>query len=242
MPATWPAQQKVFKVTFLFEYFSPRAYFSPCVLLSFALSLLRFQLDTCNMRIFTLSWQKSGIVYLGKEWKIPLLFSCYLALCWCLKFNIIQAKMNLKQTSSSVADITTMQCCQISFPLQWKVLHVFAFFLNRSDSCWSTLTIYVSICCNHWTGNKQTNKQGAICQLHVFINGELLRQTLQLTFFNWKLGSYFCILFRNQAMHFNRDDINLPGFHKFFKEASEEEREHAMKVFLFQLLIKPFTP
>lgn len=74
MPATWPAQQKVFKVTFLFEYFSPRAYFSPCVLLSFALSFLRFQLDTCNMRIFTLSWQKSGIVYLGKEWKIPLLF------------------------------------------------------------------------------------------------------------------------------------------------------------------------
>ena len=43
-------------------------------------------------------------------------------------------------------------------------------------------------------------------------------------------------------MHFNRDDINLPGFHKFFKEASEEEREHAMKVFLFQLLIKRFTP
>ena len=184
MPATWPAQQKVFKVTFLFEYFSPcvyfspHAYFSPCVLLSFALRLLRFQLDTCNMRIFTLSWQKSGKVYLGKEWKIPLLFSCYLALCWCLKFNIIQAKMNLKRTSSSVADVTTTQCCQISFPLQWKVLHVFAFFLNRNDSCWSTLTIYVSICCNHWTGNKQTNKQGAICQLHVFINGELLRQTL----------------------------------------------------------------
>lgn len=125
-----------------------------------------------------LSWQKSGIVYLGKEWKIPLLFSCNLALCWCLKFNIIQAKMNLKRTSSSVADITTMQCCQISFPLQWKVLHGFAFFPNRNDSCWSTFTIYVSLCCNHWTGNKQTNKQGAICQLHVFINGELLRQTL----------------------------------------------------------------
>ena len=123
MPATWPAQQKVFKVTFLFEYFSPRvyfspcAYFSPCVLLSFALRLLRFQLDTCNMRIFTLSWQKSGIVYLGKEWKIPLLFSCNLALWWCLKFNIIQAKMILKGTSSSVADTTTMQCCEILFPL-----------------------------------------------------------------------------------------------------------------------------
>ena len=42
-------------------------------------------------------------------------------------------------------------------------------------------------------------------------------------------------------MHFNRDDINLPGFHKFFKEASEEEREHAKKVFLFRLS-KSFTP
>ena len=178
MPATWPAQQKVFKVTFLFEYFSPCTYFSPCILLSFTSRLLPFPLDTCNMSIFTLGWQKSGIVYLGKEWKIPLLFSCNLALWWCLKFDIIQAKMILKGTSSSVADVTTTQRCQISCPMQRKVLHGFAFFLDRSDSCWSAFTVYVSLYCNHWTGNKQTNKQGAICQLHVFINGELLRQTL----------------------------------------------------------------
>lgn len=38
----------------------------------------------------------------------------------------------------------------------------------------------------------------------------------------------------SMAMHFNRDDINLPGFHKFFKEASEEEREHAMKLMEYQ--------
>lgn len=33
-----------------------------------------------------------------------------------------------------------------------------------------------------------------------------------------------------QAMHFDRDDINLPGFHKFFKESAEEEMKHAQKV------------
>ena len=40
-----------------------------------------------------------------------------------------------------------------------------------------------------------------------------------------------CILYRFllgiQAVHFDRDDINLPGFHKFFKESSEEELKHA---------------
>lgn len=30
-------------------------------------------------------------------------------------------------------------------------------------------------------------------------------------------------------MHFDRDDIDLPGFHKFFKESAEEEMEHAQK-------------
>ena len=33
-------------------------------------------------------------------------------------------------------------------------------------------------------------------------------------------------------MHFNRDDINLPGFHKFFLESAEEEMKHAQKVIL----------
>ncbi|BHF79629.1 hypothetical protein SprV_0702276600 [Sparganum proliferum] len=31
------------------------------------------------------------------------------------------------------------------------------------------------------------------------------------------------------ANHFDRDDVALPGFHKFFSKASEEEREHAIK-------------
>ncbi|XP_020614077.1 ferritin, chloroplastic-like [Orbicella faveolata] len=33
--------------------------------------------------------------------------------------------------------------------------------------------------------------------------------------------------YMSMAVHFDRDDINLPGFHKFFKESSEEELKHA---------------
>ncbi len=37
-----------------------------------------------------------------------------------------------------------------------------------------------------------------------------------------------------QAYHFNRDDVALAGFQKFFKESSDEEREHAEKFMKFQ--------
>ena len=33
-----------------------------------------------------------------------------------------------------------------------------------------------------------------------------------------------------QAYHFDRDDVALPGFHKFMLKQSDEEREHARKV------------
>jgi ferritin heavy chain len=33
-----------------------------------------------------------------------------------------------------------------------------------------------------------------------------------------------------QAYYFDRDDVALPGMHKYFKHASDEEREHAMKL------------
>lgn len=33
----------------------------------------------------------------------------------------------------------------------------------------------------------------------------------------------------SQAYYFDRDDIALPGMHWYFKKASDEEREHAMK-------------
>uniref|UniRef100_A0A8C9R7H4 Ferritin n=1 Tax=Scleropages formosus TaxID=113540 RepID=A0A8C9R7H4_SCLFO len=37
-----------------------------------------------------------------------------------------------------------------------------------------------------------------------------------------------------RARYFSRDDVALPGFSHFFKESSEEEREHAEKLTAFQ--------
>merc|ERR1711976_492443 len=36
------------------------------------------------------------------------------------------------------------------------------------------------------------------------------------------------------AFYFDRDDVALPGFYKYFKKASDEEREHAEKLMKFQ--------
>lgn len=35
-------------------------------------------------------------------------------------------------------------------------------------------------------------------------------------------------------MHFDRDDVALYGFAKFFKKLSDEEREHAEKLMKYQ--------
>jgi len=37
-----------------------------------------------------------------------------------------------------------------------------------------------------------------------------------------------------QAWYFDRDDVALKGFHKFFKKMSSEEREHAEKMMKYQ--------
>lgn len=42
------------------------------------------------------------------------------------------------------------------------------------------------------------------------------------------------LLFYLQAFYFSRDDVALPGFAHFFKENSDEEREHAEKLLSFQ--------
>ncbi|RNA21358.1 ferritin [Brachionus plicatilis] len=36
-------------------------------------------------------------------------------------------------------------------------------------------------------------------------------------------------IYQSMSFYFNRDDVALPGFHKFYKENSDEEREHAEK-------------
>ncbi|XP_010904173.2 ferritin, middle subunit isoform X2 [Esox lucius] len=40
--------------------------------------------------------------------------------------------------------------------------------------------------------------------------------------------------YKSMAFYFSRDDVALPGFAHFFKENSDEEREHADKLLSFQ--------
>lgn len=40
--------------------------------------------------------------------------------------------------------------------------------------------------------------------------------------------------YHSMAFHFERDDVALPGFAKFFKKSSDEEREHAEKMMKYQ--------
>ena len=37
-----------------------------------------------------------------------------------------------------------------------------------------------------------------------------------------------------QAFYFDRDDVALKGFHRYFKDASDEERGHAQKFMKYQ--------
>jgi ferritin heavy chain len=41
---------------------------------------------------------------------------------------------------------------------------------------------------------------------------------------------YASYVYQSMAFHFDRDDVALPGFSKFFAHNSEEEREHAEKL------------
>lgn len=45
---------------------------------------------------------------------------------------------------------------------------------------------------------------------------------------------YASYVYQGMAFYFDRDDVALPGFHKFFKKSSDEEREHAEKFMKFQ--------
>ncbi|RWS04658.1 ferritin-like protein [Dinothrombium tinctorium] len=45
---------------------------------------------------------------------------------------------------------------------------------------------------------------------------------------------YASYVYLSMAYHFDRDDVALPGFSKFFKHESDEEREHAQKLMKFQ--------
>jgi len=48
------------------------------------------------------------------------------------------------------------------------------------------------------------------------------------------LELYASYVYHSMAFYFDRDDVALPGFSKFFRKSSEEEREHAEKLMKFQ--------
>jgi ferritin heavy chain len=45
---------------------------------------------------------------------------------------------------------------------------------------------------------------------------------------------YASYVYMSMAAYFDRDDVALPGMHKFFKNQSDEEREHAEKLIKYQ--------
>jgi len=45
---------------------------------------------------------------------------------------------------------------------------------------------------------------------------------------------YASYTYQSMAFWFDRDDVALPGFAKFFRKSSEEEREHAEKLMSYQ--------
>ena len=77
--------------------------------------------------------------------------------------------------------------------------------------------------------NKQINLE--LYASYVYLS--MVRKTLI-----WKASKF--VQFTNcpllQAYHFDRDDVALPGFFKYFKKASDEERQHAEKVSLNLIL------
>lgn len=48
------------------------------------------------------------------------------------------------------------------------------------------------------------------------------------------LELYASYVYMSMSYYFDRDDVALPGFAKFFSDASDEEREHAQKLMKFQ--------
>jgi len=48
------------------------------------------------------------------------------------------------------------------------------------------------------------------------------------------LELYASYVYMSMAYHFDRDDVALPGFHKFMLKQSDEEREHAQKLMAYQ--------
>jgi len=73
-----------------------------------------------------------------------------------------------------------------------------------------------------------TLTNGSLCRqnYHEDCEGHINRQI------NMEL--YASYVYMSMAYYFDRDDVALEGFHKFFKKSSAEENEHAQKLMKYQ--------
>ena len=77
--------------------------------------------------------------------------------------------------------------------------------------------------------HKQADQLGVICELRLLVDGKsLARKNTPFVLKRDPKRLPFPFL---KAYHFDRDDVALPGFHKFMLKQSDEDREHAQKVF-----------
>lgn len=79
----------------------------------------------------------------------------------------------------------------------------------------------------------QESEAGVNKQINLELHASYVYQQMvsRTTFvFSWFLTNSFQL----EAYHFDRDDVALPGFHKYFKQMSDEERGHAEKLMEFQ--------
>jgi ferritin heavy chain len=69
---------------------------------------------------------------------------------------------------------------------------------------------------------------GSLCRqnYHEECEGHINRQI--------NMEMYASYVYMSMAYYFDRDDVAFPGLHKFFKKASDEEREHAEKLMKYQ--------
>ena len=74
--------------------------------------------------------------------------------------------------------------------------------------------------------NQQTDQQGTLRLLYLHISG--CKQTTQY------LSKLHFELLIVQAFYFERDDVDLKGFAKFFRDSAKEEFEHAEKFMKYQ--------
>ena len=80
--------------------------------------------------------------------------------------------------------------------------------------------------------NQQTDQHGAPCHVHLHLHGGFIGAREYGS--THSTSFIFALPYLSQAFYFERDDVDLKGFAKFFRDSAKEEYEHAEKFMKFQ--------